>query len=117
MDVQIFGSNKSADTRKALRFFRERRVKVHFVDLNIRAASKGELTRFSQRFGVEGLLDRESKRFAALGLRTAHYSEKKWLEILADEPLILRVPLVRWQNKLTVGLAEGEWGSWVAGGG
>lgn len=115
MEIQIFGTQKSADTRKALRFFKERRVKIHFVDLNVRAASKGELTRFSQRFGVEGLLDRESKRFNALGLRTAHYSEKKWLEVLAEEPMILRVPLVRWQHRLTVGLAEEEWGSWVAG--
>ena len=116
MEIQIFGTQKSADTRKALRFFKERRVKVHFVDLNIRAASTGELTRFAQKFGVEALLDRDSKRFASLGLKTAHYSEKKWLEVLSDEPLILRVPLVRWQNKLTVGLAEEEWGRWVVGG-
>jgi arsenate reductase-like glutaredoxin family protein len=113
MEVQIFGTQKSADTRKALRFFKERRIEVHFVDLKIRAASKGELTRFAQKFGVDRLLDRESKRFASLGLQAAHYSEKKWLEILADEPMILRVPLVRWQNKLSVGLSEGEWGVWV----
>ena len=117
MEVQIFGTQKSAETRKALRFFKERRVKVHFVDLKVRGASKGELTRFSQRFGVEALLDRESKRFASLGLRTAHYSEKKWLEILAAEPMILRVPLTRWQNRLAVGPAEEEWGEWVRGGG
>lgn len=113
MEVQIFGTQKSVETRKALRFFKERRVKVHFVDLKVRGASKGELTRFAQRFGVEALLDRESKRFASLGLRAAHYSEKKWLEILAAEPMILRVPLTRWQNKLTVGPAEEEWGEWV----
>ncbi len=41
MDVQIFGVNKNADTRKALRFFKERRIKVHFVDFKIRGASKG----------------------------------------------------------------------------
>ena len=117
MEIQIFGTQKSADTRKALRFFKERRVKVHFVDLKTRAASKGELTRFAQKFGVEAILDRESKRFASLGLGTARYSEKKWLEILADEPMVLRVPLVRWQNKLTVGGAEGEWGEWVSSGG
>lgn len=116
MEVQIFGTQKSADTRKALRFFKERRVKVHFVDLNIRAASKGELTRFAQRFGAEGIIDRESKRFLSLGLGTAHYSEKKWLEVLADEPLILRVPLVRWQNKLSVGAKEEAWAGWVAEG-
>ena len=104
------------DTRKALRFFKERRVKVHFVDLKIRAASKGELTRFVQKFGIDSVLDRESKRFASLGLKTAHYSDKKWLEILADEPMILRVPLVRWQTRLSVGLAEEEWKEWVVSG-
>jgi arsenate reductase-like glutaredoxin family protein len=114
MEIQIFGTQKSADTRKALRYFKERRVRVHFVDLNQRAASKGELTRFAQRFGAEAILDRESKRFASLGLKTAHYSEKKWLEILAEEPLLLRTPLVRWQKNLTVGMAEEEWGEWVS---
>lgn len=116
MDIQIFGTQKSSDTRKALRFFKERRVKVHFVDLKIRAASKGELTRFVQKFGIDSVLDRESKRFASLGLKTAHYSDKKWLEILADEPMVLRVPLVRWQNRLSVGLAEEEWKEWVTSG-
>src|SRR5919201_528852 len=58
--VQIFGVKKSADTRKALRFFAERRIKTHFVDLAERAASPGELRRFAQKFGVEALVDRES---------------------------------------------------------
>ena len=53
MEVQIFGVKKSADTRKAQRFFAERRVKTHFVDLMERAASPGELRRFAQKFGVE----------------------------------------------------------------
>ena len=115
MEVQIFGTQKSADTRKALRFFKERRVKVHFVDLKVRGASRGELTRFSQKFGVEALLDRESKRFASLGLKTAHYSGEKWLEILSEEPLVLTQPLVRCRNRLTVGPAEEEWKGWLEG--
>lgn len=113
MDVQIFGIQKSADTRKALRFFKERRVKTHFVDLNVRAASKGELTRFVQKFGVEAVLDRDSKRFQELGLAAAHYSEEAWLDRLAEEPLLLRLPLVRFGKALTVGLAEEEWKGWM----
>ena len=113
MDVQIFGVQKSSDTRKALRFFKERRVKVHFVDLKVKAASKGELTRFVQKFGAEALVDRDSKRFQSLGLGVAHYSDKKWLEMLVDEPLILKMPLVRNQNLLSVGLAEEVWKEWV----
>ena len=114
MEVQIFGTKKSADTRKAQRFFAERRVKVHFVDLMERAASLGELKRFAQKFGVQALVDRDSKRFDELGLRHANYSDDRWLGKLADEPLMLRQPLVRFQHKLTIGLAEDEWKSWVA---
>jgi arsenate reductase-like glutaredoxin family protein len=113
MEVQIFGTQKSSDTRKALRFFKERRVKVHFVDLKVRAASKGELTRFSQKFGVEALLDRESKRYGDLGLGSAHYSDRKWLELLAEEPLLLRMPLVRLKNLLTVGVVQEVWKDWT----
>lgn len=114
LQVQIFGTKKSADTRKALRFFAERRIKTHFVDLAERAASLGELRRFSQKFGVEPLIDRDSRRFAELGLRTALYGEEKWLTILADEPLLLRQPLVRMQHKLTIGVDEAAWKSWLA---
>ena len=71
MEVQIFGLKKSPDTRKALRFFAERRVKTHFVDLQERAVSPGELNRFAQKFGVPALIDRESRRFADLGLASA----------------------------------------------
>jgi len=112
MEVQIFGTKKSAETRKALRFFAERRIRTHFVDLNERAAALGELRRFAQKYGVEALLDRQSKRFLELGLGPARYSDDRWLEKLADEPLMLRVPLVRYQHKLTIGLAEDIWKEW-----
>jgi len=114
IEVQVFGTRKSADTRKALRYFAERRVKTHFVDLVERAASLGELRRFAQKFGVTGILDRESKRFAELGLGYASYSDDRWLEKMADEPLLLRIPLTRCATKLTVGLAEDEWHKWVS---
>lgn len=112
--VQIFGTKKSADTRKAQRFFQERRIKVHFCDLAERAASIGELKRFAQKFGVEALVDRESKRFLDLGLRQAMYGEERWLDILVDEPMILRQPLVRLQNKLCIGVDEKLWKDWLA---
>ncbi len=63
----MFGVRKSADTRAALRFFAERRVKTHFVDLQERPASIGELRRFAEEFGLQTLLDRESRRYADLG--------------------------------------------------
>ena len=115
MAVQVFGRRGCADTRKALRFFSERRVKAHFVDLKERAASKGELRRFAQKFGVTALVDRDSKRFEALGLGRAHYSEARWLELLEGEPLLLQTPLVRSGSDLTVGPAEEAWRSWLSG--
>jgi arsenate reductase len=114
VEVQIFGIKRDSDTRKALRFFAERRVKTHFVDFAERAASLGELKRFAQRFGVSALLDRESKRFEELGLAHAHYSEDRWLAKLAEEPLLLKMPLARSANRLSLGLAETEWRSWLA---
>lgn len=114
MDVQIFGTRKDAETRKALRFFAERRMKTHFVDLNERAASRGELTRFLQRFGIASLVNESSRRFAELGLRTARYSDERWMQILVDEPLLLRMPLVRHGNALTIGAAEPTWKTWLA---
>lgn len=113
--VQIFGTKSDFDTRKALRFFKERRMDVHFVDLKQRAASKGELRRFVQKFGAEEVIDRESKRFRARGLHTAVYGDERWMQIMEEEPLILRTPLVRWDNRLTVGLDEETWRGWADG--
>jgi arsenate reductase-like glutaredoxin family protein len=116
MEVQVFGTKKDPATRSALRFFAERRITTHFVDLRERAASVGELQRFAQKFGVTALLDQGGKRFAERGLRTAQYSDARWLDTLADDPLLLRVPLVRWRHKLTIGSADDTWAAWVAAG-
>ena len=113
MEVQIFGVRKSSDTRKALRFFSERRIKTHFVDLDERAASLGELRRFAQKFGVGALIDSESPAFQDLGLRHARMSDESWLSKLAEEPLLLNVPLVRRGNDLTIGLQEKTWKTWT----
>lgn len=114
MEVQIFGIRKSAETRKALRFFAERRIKTHFVDLIVRPASLGELRRFAQRFGVPALVDRDSRRFADLGLRATQLSDERWLQKLSEEPLLLRMPLVRCRQQVTVGPGEETWRSWTA---
>ncbi len=114
MDVQIFGVKKNAETRKALRFFAERRMRTHFVDLMERAAARGELTRFAQKFGVAALVDENSRRFGELGLRTARYDDERWMTILLDEPLLLTMPLVRYDKALTIGVAEDTWKSWFA---
>lgn len=113
MEVQIFGTSKSKETRAAQRFFTERRVKVHFVDLKERAASKGELQRWVQKFGVTPLIDKQSKRYAELGLGVARLDDARWIEKLMDEPMLLVMPLVRWQHKVSIGDATAEWKQWV----
>lgn len=114
MEVQVFGVRNNADVRKALRFFAERRVKTHFVDFKVRGPALGELKRFAERVGAEGLVDRASRRFSELGLAPARYGADKWLSLLCDEPLLLKLPLVRFGAKFTVGLNEAEWAQWTA---
>ena len=118
MEVQVFGFKKSADTRKALRFFSERRIRTHFVDLAERAISDGELQRFIQRFGVEALVDRASKRYDELGLRHSQVSAGRWVDRLIAEPALLKLPLVRrlgQPSALTIGLSEETWKTWQRG--
>ncbi|MDP1859432.1 MAG: ArsC/Spx/MgsR family protein [Gemmatimonadaceae bacterium] len=114
MEVQIFGIAKSRDTRAAQRFFAERRVKVHFVDLKERPASKGELQKWVQKFGVTALINKSSQRYADLGLGVARLDDAHWIEKLVAEPLLLVMPMVRWQHRVTLGEATEEWTQWIS---
>ena len=113
--VQIFGFKDCQDTRKAQRFFAERRIPVHFVDLKERPASAGELRRFQERFGPRALIDREGRHFRELGLQASGDSPERLLQRALVEPRLLRTPLVRRGAKLSVGLTPGDWQRWVEG--
>jgi arsenate reductase (glutaredoxin) len=113
MNLQIFGFKDCQETRKAQRFFAERRIPVHFVDLDERPAAKGELRRFAERFGPPALIDREGARFKALGLRVAGDSPQRLLDRAVTDPRLLRTPLVRNGGKVTVGPAAADWQAWV----
>ena len=113
MNVQIFGFRDCQDTRKAQRFFAERRIAVHFVDLDERPASKGELRRFAERFGPAALIDRQGARYKALGLRVSGDSPQRLLDRALTDPRLLRTPLVRNGGKVTVGLTPDDWQGWV----
>ena len=113
MEVQVFGIKKSAETRKALRFFSERRIKTHFVDLDERPASVGELKRFAQKYGVGAMIDSGSAMFQNLGLQHARMSDDSWLSKLVEEPMLLKMPLVRHGGQLTIGLEEAIWKGWA----
>ena len=112
MEVQVFGVRNNADVRKALRFFAERRIKTHFVDFKVRPPALGELKRFANR-GAAALVDRSSKRFVEMGLGPAVYGDAKWLDLLSSEPMLLRLPLVRCGQKVTIGVDEGTWTQWI----
>lgn len=113
MSVQVFGFNDCQDTRKALRFFAERRIAVHYVDMQERPAARGELRRFADKFGAAALIDREGPRFQALGLRVAGDSPERLLERALAEPRLLRTPLVRSGGRVAIGLAPDVWQAWM----
>jgi len=93
MEVQIFRHPQERRHAQGPAIFSERGWKTHFVDLAERPLSAGELRRFTERFGVEGLVDREAKRFRDLGLAAAPPGADRWSERLLAEPLLLRQPL------------------------
>ncbi|WP_261664565.1 ArsC/Spx/MgsR family protein [Deinococcus sp. Marseille-Q6407] len=102
-EVQMFGTKKSQGARAAERFFKERRVKIHYVDLTQRPMSKGELTRFVQKFGLNALLDMEGKAYKDAGLEYLRVTEDSLLQKMLDNPALLRLPLVRGGKVLAVG--------------
>jgi arsenate reductase-like glutaredoxin family protein len=113
LQAQVFGFTGCQDTRKAQRFFKERGVSVHFVDLKERPAARGELRRFTEKFGAGALIDREGACFKALGLRVAGDSPERLLERALTEPRLLRTPLVRCGGRVAIGHAPEAWQAWV----
>jgi len=112
--VQVFGFKDCQETRKALRFFSDRRIAVHFVNLDEKPASKGELRRFAEKYGPAALIDREAKRFKALGLHVSGDSPQRQLERALVEPRLLKTPLVRIDQRVSVGYAPDDWAAWTA---
>ena len=113
IQAQIFGFTDCQETRKAQRFFKERGITVHFVDMKERPAARGELRRFEEKFGAAALIDRESPRFKALGLRVAGDSPQRLVEKALTEPRLLRTPLVRCGGRVAIGHAPEAWQTWI----
>jgi arsenate reductase (glutaredoxin) len=115
MNVQIFGTNKSQDTKKALRFFKERGLKPQFVDLQEREIALGELNRFIQKFGLNALVDTASKTYKDAGLEYLRVSNEQLIQKLIADPRLLVQPLIRSGNTLSVGWDEALWRDWHKG--
>jgi arsenate reductase len=109
MPVQVFGLPDSSATRAAQRFFRERRIALHEVDLRKRAIAPGELRRFSDRLGVRRLADTEGRAWRDAGLGYLHMHDDELFERLLRDPRLLRLPLVRCGTVLAAGRDEEAW--------
>ena len=109
MTVQIFGLKNSQATRAAERFFKERRVVFQFVDLKRKPMAAAEIKRFIDRFSLAGLLDRESKIYSEAGLQYLKLTDAEMLKRIEQEPGLLRLPLVRAGNRVSIGADENAW--------
>jgi arsenate reductase-like glutaredoxin family protein len=107
--VQIFGTKSSQATRAAERFFKERRVQIHFVDLAKKPMAPAEIKRFADRFGLAELLDTESKSWIDAGLKYLKVSDSEMLQRIERDPKLLRLPLVRGGKLLSVGQDGDSW--------
>ena len=114
MNVQIFGIKSSQPTRAAERFFKERRVAIQMVDLNKKPMARGEIKRFVDRFGLAALLDTEGAAYTDAGLKYMKMSDEELLARIEREPKLLRLPLVRAANRLSVGQDEAAWKAMLA---
>lgn len=112
-DIWVFGRENSAATRAALRFFRERRIVVHFADLGKRPIAAGELRRFVERLGVPALMDMESRSYREAGLAWLSTDAAGMTTRLIADAQLLKLPLVRHGNAFTAGPAEAIWATWL----
>lgn len=112
MNIQIFGTKKSADTRKAERFFKERGIKFQAIDLAQKGFSKGELTSILQAVGgMDDFLDEKTKDREAYLLIKYLAAEDKFDKVL-EHPLVVKQPVVRNGRQVTVGYQPEVWKNW-----
>jgi len=111
MNVQIFGVKNSSATRAAERFFKERRIPIQLVDLKQKSMAPAEIKRFIDRFGLPSLLDTEGKAYVDAGMKYLKMSDAELLERIQRNPALLRLPLVRAANRVSIGHDEDGWKS------
>ena len=112
MNIQIFGSSKSFDTKKAERYFKERNIKFQSIDLKSKGLSRGELRSVLQAVGgMEQLLDEKAKDQDTLAL-LKYLAEEDKEEKLLENPQLLKSPIVRNGKAATVGFCPDVWKKW-----
>ena len=112
MNIQIFGTKKSFDTKKAQRYFKERRIKFQFIDLKEKEMSKGELQSVLRAIGgIEAAIDPKAKDQDTVALITYLADSQKFDKLLENQQ-VLREPIVRNGSRATVGYEPDTWKSW-----
>jgi len=110
MALQVFGTRKCQDTKKAERFFKERGVKFQFIDLAEKGMSPGELASVAAALGIDALVDTGSSRYAERGM--AHLDCDLAAELIAAWRL-LRTPIIRNGRRAAVGFAPDAWAALI----
>lgn len=110
MNIQIIGTKNCSDTRKAERYFKERRIPFHFRDLNEKGLAKGELDNIVRKFPLEELIDREGKQFKK---RNMQYMRFDIEEELLNDSLLFKTPIVRNGSAVTIGYQPDTWKKWI----
>ncbi|AFN74511.1 putative arsenate reductase-like protein [Melioribacter roseus P3M-2] len=111
MNIQIIGTKKCNDTKKAERFFKERGIKFHFKDLTEKGLTKGELDNIIRKISLDDLLDKEGKQYKKRNLEYMVYDIE---EELLNDPLLLKTPIVRNGNDVTLGYQPDIWKKWIS---
>ena len=112
MNIQIFGTKKNFDSKKAERYFKERGIKYQFVDMKEKGLSKGEFTSVCQAVGeYEKLIDEKCKDRDLLAL-IKYIAEEDRAEKILENQKVLKLPIVRNGKQATVGYEPDIWKNW-----
>lgn len=112
MNIQIFGTTKCFDTKKAQRYFKERNIKVQFINLKEKSMSKGELTSVMQAVGgMDKLINPKAKDQDTLALIKYIADDDKFEKLLENQQILL-TPIVRNGKQATVGYQPDIWKNW-----
>ena len=109
MNIQIFGSSKSFDTKKAERWFKERRIKFQAVDLKKFGMSRGELASVKNAVGLEAMVDTGDQDYPLFQHLAGNEAK---LDKLYEVPYLIRTPIVRNGKQATVGYCPEVWKTW-----
>ena len=109
MNIQIFGKAKCFDTKKAERYFKERRIKYQYIDILKYGMSRGELSSVKNAVGLEAMIDRDDVDYPLIQYLASNEAR---LDKLYEQPYLIKTPIVRNGKAATVGYCPDVWKTW-----